>query len=138
MMKPVLKRGFTLAEVMIAILFLSIAMFGYFALHLRIIHSASTLDQRQAMRRHLERAAVTVHYGPSPPQTGVFPIQPNIQVTNVYAPDLNTAYDGNVTVTVQASPPGLYRAEYSINWENKHGRQNYLIDSYEREKDTGW
>lgn len=132
------RRGFTLAEVMIAMLFLSIAMFGYFALHLRIIHSASTLDQRQAMRRHVERAAQVVRCGPTPPQTGVFPIQPTLQITNVYAPDPNLAYDGNVTVTLHPSPPGLYRVEYNLTWQNKHGKQSYLIDSFEREKDAGW
>lgn len=137
-----MRRGFTLAEVMVAILFVSIAMFGYFALHLRIIHSASTLEQRQAMRRHLERAAYSVRYGNRPPQVGVFPIQPlqpgTTAAENIYAEDPNQAYDGNVTVTLQTSPPGTYRVEYSIFWENKHGRQNYVIDTFVRDKDAGW
>lgn len=131
-------KGFTLAEVMVAILFLSIAMFGYFALHLRIIHSATTLDQRQGMRRHVERAAWTTRYGPLPPVTGVAPLIPPTQAVLVYSPDPNDDYTGNVTTTAQTSPPGLYRVEYDVFWTNKHGPQSYVLDTLVREKDPGW
>ncbi|MBS2036740.1 prepilin-type N-terminal cleavage/methylation domain-containing protein [bacterium] len=131
-------KGFTLAEVMVAILFLSIAMFGYFALHLRIIHSSTTLDQRQGMRRHVERAAWVSHYGPSPPVVGIAPLIPPVQAALVYAADPNDDYTGNVTTTAQANPPGLYRIEYDIFWTNKHGPQSYVLDTMIREKDPGW
>ena len=58
----------TLAEVMVAILFLSIAMSGYFALHLRIIHSSFTLNQRPNMRRPLKIVAAGVLFGAIPPK----------------------------------------------------------------------
>jgi prepilin-type N-terminal cleavage/methylation domain-containing protein len=132
------RRGFTLAEVMVAILFLSIAMFGYFALHLRIIHSATTLDQRQGMRRHVERANYVSRYGVSPPHIGVDPLIPPTMGVWVYAPDPNDNYTGTVSTTVQTTPPALYRVEYDIRWTNKHGEQNYVLDTFVREKDPGW
>jgi len=132
------RKGFTLAEVMVAILFLSIAMFGYFALHLRIIHSATTLDQRQGMRRHVERANYVTRYGPSPPTAGTVPLIPPVLAAIVYATDPNDDYTGNVTTTVQTNPPGLHRVEYNIFWTNKHGGQSYVLDTFVREKDTGW
>ncbi|MBN9415135.1 MAG: prepilin-type N-terminal cleavage/methylation domain-containing protein [Candidatus Eremiobacteraeota bacterium] len=132
------RKGFTLAEVMVAILFLSIAMFGYFALHLRIIHSATTLDQRQGMRRHVERANYVTRYGASPPHIGVDPLIPPTQAALVYAADPNDDYTGTVSTTVQTTPPALYRVEYDIHWTNKHGSQSYVLDTFIREKDTGW
>jgi len=138
MMVGVRPRGFTLAEVMVAILFLSIAMFAYFALHLRIIHSASTLDQRQAMRRHVERATANLRYGDRPPPIGTQPLNPISALTDPATQDPNQAYQGNVTVTLQTNPPGLYRIETSIFWNNRHGPQNYVMDTFIRDKDPGW
>lgn len=43
-------NGFSLMEVMIAILFISIAFFGYVALHARIIHSGLRLEEREVIR----------------------------------------------------------------------------------------
>ncbi len=136
-----MKRGeaaFTLAEVMVAILFLSIAMFGYFALHLRIIHSSFTLSQRQNMRRHVEIAAAGVLYGDIP-KTGVFDLSSGVFApSDLYAQDPDDVYSGNVTVSAEINPPQLYRAQYDIRWTNRHGAQNYVIDTYVGTKDTGW
>ena len=133
------KIGFTLAEVMVAILFLSIAMFGYFALHLRIIHSSFTLDQRQNMRRHVEIAAAGILFGDIPPKTGVFDLSSGVFApSDLYAQDPDDVYTGNVSVSAEINPPQLYRAEYDIRWTNKHGSQSYVLDTYIGAKDAGW
>lgn len=133
------RAGFTLAEVMVAILFLSIAMFGYFALHLRIIHSSFTLSRRQNMRRHVEIAAAGTLYGEIPPKTGIFDLSSGLfSQGDLYAQDPDDVYTGNVTVTAETNPPQLYRAEYDIRWANKHGSQRYVMDTYIGAKDPGW
>ena len=45
--------GFTLAEAMMAMLFISIAFFAYISLHMRIIHSNSKLEGRQAIKERV-------------------------------------------------------------------------------------
>lgn len=44
------KRAFTLIEIMIAIMFVSIGFFGYVALHSRILHSGQKLAEREKVR----------------------------------------------------------------------------------------
>ena len=43
-------RAFTLVEIMIAILFISIGFFGYVALHSRILHSGQRLEEKEVVR----------------------------------------------------------------------------------------
>lgn len=42
--------GFSLAEIMIAVVFISIGFFGYVALHSRILHSGQKLEEREVVR----------------------------------------------------------------------------------------
>lgn len=42
--------GFTLIELMIAMVFILIAFFGYVALHSRILHSGQRLEEREKIR----------------------------------------------------------------------------------------
>jgi len=48
--------GFSLAEVLLATLFLSIAFFGYLALHQRLIYSNWKVETRQAPREEARSA----------------------------------------------------------------------------------
>ncbi len=50
--------GFSLAEVLLATLFLSIAFFGYLALHQRLIYSNWKVETRQAPREEARSALV--------------------------------------------------------------------------------
>ena len=52
---PPSSSAFTLAELMVAILFICIALFGYISLHLRIIHSAFRLEEHEEVRVNLEQ-----------------------------------------------------------------------------------
>ncbi len=44
------RSGFTLIELMIAMVFILIAFFGYVALHSRILHSGQRLEERETIR----------------------------------------------------------------------------------------
>ena len=44
------KHAFSLIEVMIAVLFITIGFFGYVALHSRILHSGQRLEEREVIR----------------------------------------------------------------------------------------
>ena len=44
------KLAFSLIEVMIAVLFITIGFFGYVALHSRILHSGQRLEEREVIR----------------------------------------------------------------------------------------
>jgi Tfp pilus assembly protein PilV len=43
-------RAFSLIELMIAIVFITIAFFGYVALHARLLHSGQRLEQKEVIR----------------------------------------------------------------------------------------
>lgn len=43
-------KGYSLIEVMIAIVFICIGFFGYVALHSRILHSGQRLEEREVIR----------------------------------------------------------------------------------------
>lgn len=43
--------GTSLAEVLVAVVFLSIGFFGYVALHSRILHSGQRLEEREVIRQ---------------------------------------------------------------------------------------
>lgn len=44
------RSGYSLIEVMIAIVFVSIGFFGYVALHARLLHSGQRLEERERIR----------------------------------------------------------------------------------------
>lgn len=44
------RHAFTLVEIMIAIVFISIGFFGYVALHSRLLHSGQRLEEREKIR----------------------------------------------------------------------------------------
>lgn len=43
-------RGYSLVEILIAILFISIGFFGYVALHARLLHSGQRLEEKEIVR----------------------------------------------------------------------------------------
>lgn len=84
-------RGFSLGEVLLAILFLSIAFFGYVALHQRLIYSSWRLEQRQSPREEarqelmtrLEAARIATYAG-APSVPGVSPGLQLLRVEKVW------------------------------------------------------
>lgn len=142
-------RGFTLAEVMVAMLFVSIAMFGYISLHMRIIHSSITLQKRQSIRRkvdlHSGLTAAQLAVNPKSQADGTTPLFPLQAIKEMITPYLvNTddlpgaQYDGKLTFSTPVEPQGLRHWVLSVDWSNRYGPQQYVTDSYVRAKDPGW
>lgn len=143
-----MRRGFTLAEVMVAMLFLSIAMFGYISLHMRIIHSSTTLHQRHSIRRKVDLHSgllVDKARGGSLPPDGTYPLLIDQVTTEFLTPYLVNSgdhpennYGGNVSIATQVDAPTVKHLTVQITWQNRHGAQNYVVDTYVGAKDKGW
>lgn len=142
-------KAFTLAEVMVAMLFVSIALFGYVALHLRIIHSASTLHLRHAIRRKVDLQMGLLlskaRGGSLPTADGNYPLFIDDQTREFITPYLipskdqvGNDYTGNSTLTRQVDSPNIRHLSLEIGWNNQHGAQNYVVDTYHLSKDSGW
>lgn len=143
------RRGFTLAEVMVAMLFVSIAMFGYISLHMRIIHSSITLQKRHSIRRkvdlHSGLLMAQMNSGFSKAPDGVQPLFVFPEFKEMFTPYLihsedlpGNQYDGNITLSTPVQPPGLRHWILTIDWSNNYGPQQYVTDSFVRARDTGW
>ena len=108
------RRGFTLAECMIAIVFIAIAFFGYVGLHERLILSAGKLQLHQL---HSEHAGQML--------TG--------QIINLDSQPFPT------TVVVSGAPPGLVSTSYEEDWTDpRTGSEKFVVDTYLSELDHGW
>ena len=143
-----MRRGFTLAEVMVAMLFLSIAMFGYIGLHMRIIHSSTTLHLRHSIRRKVDlHSALTVNRARQgqPPPDATYPLFIDLATMEFLTPYLIASgdspennYGGNVTVQTMSDAPQIKRLTVDITWTNRHGPQSYVVDTFTGAKDKGW
>ena len=147
--RRMLKRGFTLAEVMVALLFVSIALFGYVALHLRILHSASTLQLRHSIRRkvdlHIGLIIARARNNKLPTTDGTHPIFIDDTNQEFITPYLVPAgdqpgnnYDGTESLQTQTDNPNVRHLTLQINWRNQHGPQTYVVDTFHAAKDKGW
>jgi len=134
---------------MVAMLFVSIALFGYVALHLRIIHSASTLHLRHAIRRKVDLQMGLIlgkaRAGSLPTADGNYPLFVDDQTREFITPYLipsgdqpGNNYTGNATFTRQVDNPNIRHLSMEIGWNNQHGAQNYVVDTYHLAKDAGW
>lgn len=143
------RRGFTLAEVMVAMLFVSIALFGYVALHLRILHSASTLQLRHSIRRKVDlHMGVLVGKAKAdklPKQDGLNPLFVEPSTREFITPYLIASgdqvgnnYEGNITLETQVDSPKVRHLILQVDWTNQHGQQSYVVDTFHAAKDTGW
>jgi Tfp pilus assembly protein PilV len=139
-------QGFTLAEAMLAIMFISIALFGYVSLHIRIIYSGTKLESRQAMHEKVgdqlnaQIASTRVSGGSANATTssGVFNSGP-YNSTGAYSTGQTIPYvDESSTASVNGLPPNLYAVNASTSWTDRNGVQNYFVDTYERQVTTGW
>lgn len=142
------RRAFTLAEVMVAMLFVSIAMFGYIGLHMRILHSSTTLQHRHNVRRKVDLYTSQVigvqRFQASTLQEGTQELG-ELEYPEWLTPYLVLSKDepgnehsGNLTVRTEPFPPRLKHLTWNVIWHNRHGEQAYVVDSYIGEKDPGW
>ncbi|MBN9418176.1 MAG: prepilin-type N-terminal cleavage/methylation domain-containing protein [Candidatus Eremiobacteraeota bacterium] len=142
-------RGFTLAEVMVAMLFVSIALFGYVALHLRILHSASTLQLRHSIRRkvdlHMGVLIGQAKQDKLPKNDGVLPLFLDQGTQEMITPYIlpsgdqpGNQYEGRITLETQVDCPKVRHLSLQIDWNNQHGAQSYVVDTFHATKDAGW
>lgn len=144
------RRGFTLAEVMVAILFVSIALFGYMSLHMRIIHSATTLQQRHAIRRkvNLQSALLVAkaRWGSKDlDHMGSYPLFVTRLTENFLSPylhpggdDRSAEYQASLERNVEMAPLPAEHLQVRVSWDNRHGPQEYVVDTLVCPKDKGW
>jgi hypothetical protein len=136
-----------MAEVMVAMLFLSIAMFGYVALHMRIIHSSTTLRQRHEVRRRVDLYSAnllsTWQQG-SLPADGTYPLYDktlgDMEMITPYlvGSDAPGQAEGTYTVKRILDPPEVIHIATQVEWQSQHGTQVYQWDTYRAAKDKGW
>lgn len=130
-------------------LFVSIALFGYVALHLRILHSASTLQLRHSIRRkvdlHTGLVVGRAKAGALPPSDGVYPLFLDTHTSEMITPYLVASgdqvgnnYTGNLTFETQSDCPKVRHLSVRIDWDNQHGAQSYVTDTFHGAKDAGW
>lgn len=112
-------RGFSLGEVLLATLFLSIAFFGYVALHQRLIYSSWKIELRQAPRE---------------------------EARSEVADRLATARRGRTEnlAPVEGVAPGLWRVRGARTWtesaknEPQPIEKSYRLDTYTAVRRPGW
>lgn len=112
------RRGFTLAECMVALLFVSIAFFGYASLHIRLIHSSSRVEERQT---HREEA-----------QSSLSSAVPVLSETPSAQP---------AGVTVERGLPGLpnlCRVRTEVVWKDREGLQRVEATTLVGPEDASW
>lgn len=104
------RGAFTLAEVMIAILFISIAFFGYMSLHIRLMHSGQKLELRQQAREEVGQALTT-------------------QVIKVRQDGTGLPYQDLTNVK---------RVSAAREWSDKNGVQHYEVETLVTPEEWGW
>jgi prepilin-type N-terminal cleavage/methylation domain-containing protein len=127
-------KGFTLIEIMIAVLFITIGFFGYVALHARILHSGQRLEEREVIRsgtdflEALEVGRITTGSTSSingqahvedPTVTGLYRISSDVEGTQTswmlnYPPEYHPGFEE----TMELSPTVL-RTPYDYSWSTR-------------------
>lgn len=126
-------RGYTLIEIMVAILFVSIGFFGYVALHARILHSGQRLEERESIRAATDfwesLQVARIHLGFQRSLTWAdYPIVPGMpdlhNVSTVLEPGANKSaleeyprqYVVRIDDTLELSPT-VYAKPYEYSWK---------------------
>lgn len=114
------RAGFTLAEVLAAILFVSIGLFGYVSLQGRILHSNRKLQARQQPRE----AVQTVMDG------WIYSLSANPASVSA---DPSIAIYGN-----ESSLATLTRVRVNVRWDDENGTQNFAVETVVGKGDADW
>jgi hypothetical protein len=124
-------RAFSLIEIMIAILFITIGFFGYVALHSRILHSGQKLEQKEVIRagtdyfEALEVARISLgmslsvtndSYVEDPVLVGLFRVKTDVSGRNMdWIQFLPEEYRPGFAETLELSPTMLNNP-YKYEW----------------------
>ncbi len=133
-MRRTAQTAFTLIEVMIAILFVSIAFFGYVALHARLLHSGQQLEEREIARggsafiEAVEVARISLGFERSVRQV---PYRPTFDGGELYEIDTvqdDWSADLWKTIYLPELHPGIDRA-YELSPTHRRTPYRYSWDS---------
>ena len=127
------KYAFTLIEIMIAIVFISIGFFGYVALHSRLLHSGQKLEEREKIRsgtdfyqgvettRALKNLNISITGASFPEDSNIsslvrIPIEPNSHPnwTNLYPEEFRIGVDQALPMEVV-----VYRNPFQQRWNTR-------------------
>ena len=128
------KAAFSLVEIMIAILFISIGFFGYVALHARILHSGQRLEEKEIVRsgtdfmEAIEVARITWGVNRSVSGEEYFVDRKTIRLFHAdtalegrnreWVESLPELYRPGLEETMQISP-SMYFAPYRYGWATR-------------------
>lgn len=134
--RPIKSFAFSLVELMIAMVFIVIAFFGYVALHSRILHSGQRLEEKEVVRAATDyysailvnRAVKGAASGPDGFPYTTVPEIPNLQrVSTLPTGQLGwltenwavpKAYHQGMDQTMQLSPE-ILAAPYQYQWSQR-------------------
>ena len=127
------KYAFTLIEIMIAIVFISIGFFGYVALHSRLLHSGQKLEEREKIRsgtdfyqavettralKNLNTSITGASFLEDPRIRSLvrIPIQPNSHPswTSLYPEEFRVGVDQALPMEVV-----VYRNPFQLRWNTR-------------------
>ncbi|MEW6278561.1 MAG: hypothetical protein AB1758_08075 [Candidatus Eremiobacterota bacterium] len=127
-------RGFSLAEAMVAMLFLSIALFGYVSLHIRLIHSGHKLEVRQERQCKLSQKIGGELFGEKAANEAV----PVLDKPFDYLPGSQVDTRPPVTGTPLVLPCGIRYVVVEEEWHDRNGDQRLLVDTCQGSLYQGW
>lgn len=125
--------GYSLIEVMIAILFICIGFFGYVALHSRILHSGQRLEEREVVRsgtdlfEAIEVSRVSLGYNssvdgseyPTPPMDGLITVSTSVENRDkAWVENLPPEYRAGMDETLETSPTMMVKP-YEYGWDER-------------------
>ena len=134
--RPRIPGAFSLIELMIAMVFLTIAFFGYVALHARILHSGQRLEEREVIRSATDyyagilvaRAKLGMNAGPDGRSFIPVATVPNLYKLDTSPPPSLSWLTENIIIpkefskgmdeTMQLSPEVLARP-YQYRWDKR-------------------
>ncbi len=96
---------------MVAILFISIAFFGYMSLHIRLLHSGRKLELRQTHREAVGQEIAT---------------------------KIAAARRDGQGQSANADLPRLVQVSAEAEWEDKNGNQTYRVETFVLTEQLGW
>lgn len=121
-----------MAELMVGILFISIALFGYISLHLRIIHSAFRLEEHEEVRVTLEQYMIKMVV-----RTRVEDVTDTIeQSQSLDGAVIPYEVTKHYTHPSAASPWQVLTSD--LKWKNDYGEHGLHLESAARKVNWSW
>lgn len=130
------RAGFTLAECMIALLFISIALFAYVSLHIRLIHSGLKLELRETYHARVGKQIGRKLFGEVPDRSVKLNNKPFDYFTGANITDAPPQPSQGAPFEI---PQGVQYYEADEHWTDRNGEQTILVDTCKADREfQGW